>query len=59
MSSLQLQRTQATEREQERRFALEQERLRMSDATMAARLAVERSEVDRSRALWERDVHPR
>ena len=55
VSRLQLQRTQATEREQETRFALEQERLRLrlSETTMAAKLAVERSEVDRSRALWE------
>ena len=53
VSDIQLQRTQATEREQETRFALEQERLRMAEATMAARLAVERSEVDRLRALWE------
>ena len=53
VSGLQLQRTQATEREQETRFALGQERLRLSETTMAAKLAVERSEVDRSRALWE------
>ena len=53
VSSLQLERKQATEREQETRFALEQERLRMSETTMAAKLAVEQAEVDRLRALWE------
>ncbi len=53
VSSLQLERKQAAEREQETRFALEQERLRMSETTMAAKLAVEQAEVDRLRALWE------
>ncbi len=53
VSSLQLERKQAAEREQETRFALEQERLRMSETTMAAKLAVEQAEVDRLGALWE------
>ena len=53
VSALQLERRQATEREQETRFALEEERLRLAEATMESKLAVEQSEVDRSRALWE------
>ncbi len=53
VSSLQLERKQAAEREQETRLALEQERLRMSETTMAAKLAVEQAEVDRLGALWE------
>ncbi len=53
VSALQLERKQATQRAEETRYALEQERLRMSEATMATKLDVERSEVDRLRALWE------
>ena len=53
VSALQLERRQATEREQETRFALEEERLRLAETTMESKLAVEQSEVDRSRALWE------
>ena len=53
VSALQLERKLATQRAEGTRYALEQERLRMSEATMAARLAVEQAEVDRLRALWE------
>lgn len=53
VSALQLERKQATQRAEETRYTLEQERLRMSEATMATKLDVERSEVDRLRALWE------
>ena len=53
VSALQLERKLATERAEETRYEMEQERLRMSEATMAARLAVEQAEVDRLRALWE------
>ena len=52
-SAIELQRAQASKREHETRFALEQERLGMAEATMAAKLAVERTEVDRLRGLWE------
>ena len=52
-SAIELQRAQASEREHETRFALEEERLGIAETTKAAKLAVERAEVDRLRALWQ------
>ena len=52
-SAIEVQRAQASKREHETRFALEQERLGIAERTMAAKLAVERAEVDRLRGLWE------
>ena len=52
-SAIEVQRAQASKREHETRFALEQERLGIAERTMAAKLAVERTEVDRLRGLWE------
>ncbi len=52
-SAIELQRAQASKREQETRFALEEERLGIAETTKAAKLAVERAEVDRLRAIWQ------
>ena len=51
--SIQLQQSQAAEREYETRYAIEQERLQLATATVDAQLAVEQAEVDRLRTLHE------
>ena len=53
ISSIQLQQSQAREKEFETRYALEQERLQLAIATVDAQLAVEQAEVDRLRTLHE------
>ena len=53
VSSLELQKSQAAVQEYDTRFRIEQERLQMATDTVEAQLAVERSEVDRLRTLYE------
>ena len=53
VSQIQLKQSLATQQEFETRFELEQERLQMATETVQAQLAVEQSDIDRLRTLWE------
>lgn len=52
VSSIQLQQSYATERAQEARYAIEQERLQLAVDAVDVQLAVEQAEVDRLRTLY-------